>query len=649
MSVIQISKIQVRRGRKNDAGSVPQLSSAEFAWAVDSQELYIGNGSVAEGAPYVGNTKILTEHDNILELISGYQFADFDPVITRSVTRSLQSKLDETVSVVDYGAVPDGSTDCTLAFEAAFADLFKSVETTYRKVLLVPNGRYSFNLPNRPLRIPSWASIHGENLEETVLDIGNSGIEFVSTAGTLPGLFSDSDFPRNIKIANLTIEHGDGQTEITASRNCEFEKVRWVSDYQTGDTVFEEENANGVYLLPIVSLGGKITVSGSGVDATLEVEFNNNNQTYQVVLSSLINILNEDTVFQTAFTASAVGTSLKITTTSENALSSTIASSFTIVVQRNNEDVNPPTVAPILTEYLDGSQNVESSVYWDNQSFSTRTSEILFKNCKFENTRLGVECQQSSIFDTRVQFMNCRFFDCDTGIYIGGTPPTLQLGSQGNDWNINDCDFVEIHNRAFVSTFGIGTKFSRTNFKDCGIGSGTIQSPRSSIVKFGEKLNNVLIDCSSTRHQDSSIVTSENSATAAIVEFENVSHAALVDKNHALIFLNDNISDIVLSTLPIANRFIELDYFLILGAHSRKGKLTITVGAANNTANVGVYDEYTYSSISPTAPGGALTTNFEFGVTAETIGAIPTLVLRYRNPIATGSLGSVTYSITYGG
>jgi hypothetical protein len=649
MSVIQISKIQVRRGRKGDVGSVPQLSSAEFAWAVDTQELYIGNGSITEGAPYVGNTKILTEHDNLLELISGYQFASTDSIITRSVARSLQSKLDETVSVADYGAVPDGSTDCTLAFEAAFADLFKSVETTYRKVLLVPNGRYSFNLPNRPLRIPSWATIHGENQKETVLDVGNSGIEFVSTAGTEPGDFSDSDFPNNIKISNLTIDHGAGQTEITASRNCEFEKVKWMSNYQTGDTVFEEENANGVYLLPIVSLGGKITVSGPGVDATIEVEFNDAGQTYQVILSSLIGILNEDDVFKTIFVASAVGTSLKVTSISKNALSSTIASSLTIVVQEDNLDDTPTTVLPNLTEYQDGSQNVQSSVYWDNQSFSTRTSEIVFRACEFENVRLGTECQQSEIFDTEVRFVNCKFFDCDTGIYIGGIPPSGQLGSQGNLWTIDDCDFEEIYSYAFWSTFGIGTKFSRTNFKNCGIGGGTIQFPRSSIVKFGEIVNNILIDCSSTRHQDSSIVTTENPATAAIVEFENASHAVLIDKNYASIFLNENISDIILSTLPLANRFIELDYFLILGAHSRKGKLTIVIGAANNTANVGVYDEYTYSSISPSAPGGALMTNFEFGVTVETLNSIPTVALRYRNPIDTGSIGSISYSITYGG
>ena len=43
MAVVQISKIQVRRGRKNGESGIPQLSSGEFAWAVDSQELFIGN------------------------------------------------------------------------------------------------------------------------------------------------------------------------------------------------------------------------------------------------------------------------------------------------------------------------------------------------------------------------------------------------------------------------------------------------------------------------------------------------------------------------------------------------------------------------------------------------------------------------------
>ena len=90
MAVVQISKIQLRRGRKNGEAGIPQLSSGEMAWAVDTQELYIGNGSVSEGAPAVGNSKVLTEHDNLLELIQSYRFARSDSSITKSVFRTLQ-------------------------------------------------------------------------------------------------------------------------------------------------------------------------------------------------------------------------------------------------------------------------------------------------------------------------------------------------------------------------------------------------------------------------------------------------------------------------------------------------------------------------------------------------------------------------------
>ena len=151
MAVIQISKIQQRRGRKLSDIGVPQLSSAELAWAVDTQELYIGNGSIAEGAPYVGNTKVLTEHDNILELASSYRFAEPDINITESVERSLQGKLDERVSVLDFGAIADGSTDCTAAFENAFSELFLNTDEKYKKPLFVPNGVYMFT---SDLRIP---------------------------------------------------------------------------------------------------------------------------------------------------------------------------------------------------------------------------------------------------------------------------------------------------------------------------------------------------------------------------------------------------------------------------------------------------------------------------------------------------------------
>ena len=41
MAVVQISKIQVRRGEENQTG-IPQLAGGEFGWAEDTENLYIG-------------------------------------------------------------------------------------------------------------------------------------------------------------------------------------------------------------------------------------------------------------------------------------------------------------------------------------------------------------------------------------------------------------------------------------------------------------------------------------------------------------------------------------------------------------------------------------------------------------------------------
>jgi len=59
MAVIQISQIQVRSGLQED---LPQLATGEFGWSVDTQRLFIGKGTLAEGAPTVGVTEILTEY-----------------------------------------------------------------------------------------------------------------------------------------------------------------------------------------------------------------------------------------------------------------------------------------------------------------------------------------------------------------------------------------------------------------------------------------------------------------------------------------------------------------------------------------------------------------------------------------------------------
>jgi hypothetical protein len=66
VAVIQISRIQHRRGLEAD---LPNLASAELGYSVDSRKLYIGNGTIEEGAPSLGRTEVLTQY-SILDFTS---------------------------------------------------------------------------------------------------------------------------------------------------------------------------------------------------------------------------------------------------------------------------------------------------------------------------------------------------------------------------------------------------------------------------------------------------------------------------------------------------------------------------------------------------------------------------------------------------
>ncbi len=79
MAVIQISRIQHRRGLESD---LPNLASAELGWSVDTRKLYIGNGTIEEGAPSLGRTEILTQ----------YSIIDFQTTFTANII-ALQSNL----------------------------------------------------------------------------------------------------------------------------------------------------------------------------------------------------------------------------------------------------------------------------------------------------------------------------------------------------------------------------------------------------------------------------------------------------------------------------------------------------------------------------------------------------------------------------
>jgi hypothetical protein len=531
VAVVQISKIQVRRGQKNSSSGVPQLSSAEFAWAVDSQELFIGNGSVLEGAPYVGNTKILTEHDNILDLAMGYQYASNDTSITLSVSRNLQSKLDEYVSVTDFGAIGDGSTDCVLAFETAFTQLFRNVNLNYRKVLVIPNGEYLFT---SDLTIPANTIIQGETQNGAVLNIGNNNIRFITSTGLELADFSSTNRPQNINISNLTIQRTIGQITLSGVANSIFENISVVGEYILGNTV--------------TSLASE-----------------------------------------------------------------------------------------------------PAAVFWENGLIGTRVTDVQFKNCLFQGNSVSVKCLQSLVYETVIKFDACKFFVSDTAIYIQG------VETQGNRWIVSDCDFEEVANQALRATYGQGTVIQQCKFKNVGNNTATAASPDDVMVYFGEKIGNVLVACRSDRQQLANMTATND--VASYTEVYNAAGVDFLDKNYSLIYLSDSFRP--LAVFSALNKFTVINYCLRLGVHTRFGSLYLAVSddiaAADNP--ITITDSYTYSPNFIISTGGSLMTNFEFTASLSsnrtgddsTLGPnLDTIVLSYKNPLAAGQTGNISFDVTYG-
>lgn len=532
MAVLQISKIQIRRGQKLNGVGVPQLSSAEFAWAVDTQELFIGNGSIAEGAPAVGNTKILTEHDNLLELIAGYRFGNENSV-NFSIDRSIQSKLDEYVSVRDFGAVGDGETDDLTAFQRALDELFGSIgRSDLKKVLLIPNGVYIFS---GNLKIPSTANIRGETRDRSILKIDNRNILFVTEDGEEISNFNSSNRPTNIRISNLTIERTTGQIDISGVKDSSFETILFRSGYILGDST-----------LPL--------------------------------------------------------------------------------------------------------DNETAALTWENSDTGTKVTGIKIVGCSFESTSLAIKATQTEIdssspvtYDTFVDIEFCRFFVCNTAIYINGVP------NQGNKWQIKNCEFEEIFARAVESTNGVGTVIKDSRFINCGNGTNSVE-PVTSMIYFGQLIGNLISNCSSNRHQTSGFV--EFGTEPGIAEVENSSRTSFIDQNYKEIYLSDSFNP--LAVFSALNRFIYIDYTLRLGQYVRTGQISVTIDEEYEHASL--TDNYAYSPQFVISPGGSRMTTFEFNVTLRsnstlddsTESVIDSVLLSYKNPTSVGSTGSISYSITYG-
>lgn len=243
MAVVQISRIQHRRGLHQD---LPNLASAELGWSIDEQRLFIGNGAAEEGAPALGRTEILTEHTDILSLVGTYTFKGLSsgsqvqtgPDVLHPTVRTLQDKLDDSVSVKDFGAIGNGYNDDTDAIERALTRTFGSAQSRissfHHRTIYFPAGVYKIT---KTLNIPPYTRIQGEGKRTTIIQgsfagplaqfadgFGQVGVNFGAddVNGNSPAVteyhFSDLSFLQQTLSYNQSCLVIDGGTTATFNR-----------------------------------------------------------------------------------------------------------------------------------------------------------------------------------------------------------------------------------------------------------------------------------------------------------------------------------------------------------------------------------------------------------------------------------------------
>ena len=186
MAVVQISRISHRSGVSDN---LPQLARGEIGLAVDTRQVYIGNGGA--DSPLTENLQILTNRSDVITLADTYTYSDaqigFNAQTGASsitpVVRSLQNKLDDVASVRDFGAKGDGATDDTAAINRALYELFsRETEHRIRRSLFFPAGNY---IVSDTIKIPTYAKLVGEGPNSTTITSSDATGPIAQTADSL--------------------------------------------------------------------------------------------------------------------------------------------------------------------------------------------------------------------------------------------------------------------------------------------------------------------------------------------------------------------------------------------------------------------------------------------------------------------------------
>ena len=295
MAVIQISKIQHRRGLNAD---LPQLSSAEIGWVIDERKLYIGNGTTSEGAPAIGNTEILTQYSDILGSINSYTYKGAEVGYTAqttssgaSIQRSLQNKLDDFINAKDFGIEGDGVTDHTAKINFMLNQIYSREATNKEtlKTVYFPAGVY---LVSDSIKFPRNANIVGDGPGATILKrtsvsgyVGETS-DSKQQVGANVGI-GGALKPKNINISNIQFYHtqDDHNFLVDQANMVTFTNVRFKGRHVTNPSSLSNSKA-GVIITQSDSTDTKNIKFENCDFAKLDVALYSNNDATNVILNN---------------------------------------------------------------------------------------------------------------------------------------------------------------------------------------------------------------------------------------------------------------------------------------------------------------------------------------------------------------------------
>lgn len=281
MAVIEIAKIQVRRGQENQTG-IPALAGGEFAWAADTERLYIGLRR-DDGGSRDANVEILTENHlkNFFQVsftTSTYIYREGSASAVAGIDgiteyggaewqRTIQEKLDDIVSVQDFGVYGNGNDWDLDRLQFTIDRLFLN-NAKYNidpaKKLYFPAGTYYIT---GTVYIPAYTNIIGDGIGKTVFVLTTNTSAMIKTmdsrsiSGLSPVTFDSGGFvttgtARFIQMSDLTLQYNTATTvteamsllSLDCADNSLIRNVEFKGNYTTGTGVLTTSGYVGLNL-----------------------------------------------------------------------------------------------------------------------------------------------------------------------------------------------------------------------------------------------------------------------------------------------------------------------------------------------------------------------------------------------------------------